>query len=234
LDAAYERWAFLARESAEMSTVSMLLDRGYVCVRRVPGTKPHRTDALPLDDWAPVRLGETVEVTCWRGNPMLNQTPEQVAATLVLNRFKKVWVSLQPAGSPFAPLATTFIEVLEPRGSLGERIVAFLRAVAAERRRLLATLGLSGSTLDSMLDEPHVVLRIGAADARFVARWGNPAPRVDIKDEESEWIGESIRELAADAEAVSYRALQRDLELRLGSAMASQAIAKPTPFGLGL
>lgn len=232
VDATYRRLAPMIGADAS-EHVSMLATGGYLCVRSIPGPAgPQRVDDGPMSVWADSTNAGRAVATCWRGNPLDRVTPEQLAAGLILNGFKRAWELLRPRGEPYPPQDARPRAVLSDP-ALPERLMLFVRRGRSTRRRLLGEIRLSASRFDNTPGEPRIAVHVAQESAWFTVEWGNDAPVVDIQTE-GEIYGVSIEWVLADPDAVAYADLQKDLERGLGSVMFSQAIRKPTPVGWNL
>jgi hypothetical protein len=197
---------------------------GYFCVQirdrlEVDGS------ALSIREIFSARDGMTTKLICWKGDPLENAAPEQLAALLVLNFFKSAWRELVPPGEAFGPLGLKAARlVADP--AFSTRIRDFVVAWKEERARLLALVGLEGSLLDNTPGSPRIVIRTKPHDATYAVDWGATEATVEVRENE-DLLGHSVDQALADPQAAAYHDLTRELESALGSAMFTQAVSPP-------
>ena len=231
LDASYRKMAPLIRaDPAEH--LSVLMTGGYTCFRTTQEVDgPQLVKDVPPQAWvAPPISGQTT-ATCWRGNPLERATPEQLAAQLILNGFKRAWERLRPEGDAFGPPERQLAEMISDP-AMSDRLIAFALRGRETRRRLLGEIGLTASHLDNTPGEPHITVRVTTDSAYFTVEWDADSPVVE-RLEDGEILGVSIDQSVADPDAAAYADLQKDLESSLGSAISTQAIRRPSaPWAL--
>ncbi len=230
LNRALLRFGHLAGDAAIGQPLGLFVTPGYVCMRQAKDDEPLVQRDGDFGAWIR-RSGSTPSrAICWRGSPFARATPEVLAARIVLLGFKESVQRLKPKGRAFGPYEWDHGALTSDRGVLAGRVLSHVRARANARHVLCAALGLAGSALDSIQGEPHVMVGIGSTDARFSVSWGNEDAQVDVHDEELEWTGDSVRELLADPAAVEFADFSRQVEDRLGSALGTQAVRRPSAF----
>jgi energy-coupling factor transporter ATP-binding protein EcfA2 len=209
-----------------------LVTNGHLCLMQARGTEPAIEYERDVRAWADVGE-EPVRYTCWPSSPFADQLPEFVAAGEALASLKQAWTDMDPGGSRFAPMGSRAGQVMRDPANFRDRLLQHVRSVREARNTFLAALP-PLPELAASDDEPHVIVRRGASDARFTVTWGQPAPIVEVFEEESEYEGHSVTELLADPAAIAYAEITDWLETRVGSSMRSGASKAPTPFAWDL
>jgi hypothetical protein len=206
--------------------LSAIRVNGYLCIGFDDGFPADHQDDLAFDEWVSHADEGRGEVTCWRGDPFIERTPEYLAAWLTLNVFKAEWLSMRPPGSPYAPPGAAGRSLVDDP-AFPQRLLEFVLASNRERQRLLAVVGLLGSALDNVTGQPRVVVRRGASQAFYSVEWGAPESTVSIESTE-DFLGTSVEHILADPDAAAYHDLESELAAAIGSALFSQAAHAPT------
>lgn len=230
LDRAIGRFGHLGGNAGFGSPLAFFSAAGYLSVRQLTRGEPRTQRDGDFASWVRASGLSPSRAVCWRGDPLARTTPEILAARIVVLSFKESAQRLRPRASPFGPHEWDLKALTRDRESLALLALRHVHAKADARRAVCAALELTATELDARKGLPHLSVRIGAKDARFSVSWGNHDEHVDIRDEEPEWTGDSVRELLADPAAVDFADLVREIEDRLGSALRTQAARRPSTF----
>jgi len=233
-DRAYGQLAKLAgpgeASAAQAETSFALVHGDHVFLRRGPGVGPKLEEGTDVTEWAPP-TGLSMQFTYWRSNPFSRESPELVAGRLVLLSFKRRFLALRPPGNELISLREDSLAFAQDRSRLPAQLLEYVHQVATARHEYLGSTALLGTTVDSMVGHPRVVVQVGSRDAQYACSWGETEASVIVLDEEPDNTGSPLRELVVDPALVAHRDLRRELEQRLGSTMETQAVRRPSPFG---
>lgn len=211
-------------------TTSLIHSDQWMALARRPGKAPEVMRGEGFARWAHPPNAGTHEYVLWDINPLKSLTPEFLAATEVLARFKRNFKELQPPGDPYVRAEDEELQdLLNNPAKLENLIVRFVSEMNEAKKELAEAAGLLTATGIRLGDgQPEITLRLSGEASRFTVKWGQPALRYSVLEEDPDFEGFSLRSVVADdVRPLAYEELKREVEQEVGSSIDSQAWQKP-------
>jgi hypothetical protein len=228
-----ERLADAFKLLSKQSSLAVLSGPGWVAWRPARERSARvATEDKEYLDWA---NESDIPISLWPAQPFCGRTPEFLAASEVLARFRLRALSLQPLGDRWMRMPENEVErLLLSRDELTPILISRLKIRRDIQNELVEQLRLpDGYAFGAPLGEPRVRVWISRAGAAYAnVEWGATTPTVEYYDVDPVYPREYSLEqldvlLSADPAAAVYHDLVDHVQRQIGFRLDSQSWGQP-------